>query len=406
MRVFAVITLLILLLLSASAVADDIVLIPSEPTAGKNLIFYLPSINMSAVGYVVCENNDVHLVEIYNKLGQVSLDEDDYGTAIVKIFAGNKTYTKTFEVTPFLAGSLAIEVPSSVLIDTETTIKIAAGAVSAEGALISFLSLSGRAFNRVADENGQVTASFDEDGPWEINAEFYGVTALATITVMLPPIEITFSDKIEANEEMTISVGSTGDVTITKDELTWTYRTDANGDLYFTPPWPGKYNVYVKTARQEGSKMFITTSETHINVYDYEESIPISEIKENQFVEIVVVDSANVPVADADEVLVYCDTMLVDSLSLSDGSVVWRVDEEAAIYRLEFEAMVGYKSSETTVYGLVEEGFPFEDIAFYAGLIIIIVVLLIILVKKRRPLVMKLFGKKFNDIISRGKKLE
>ena len=406
MRVIVAIALLVLLLLSASAAAD-IVLIPSEPTAGKNLIFYLPSINMSAVGYVICENNDVHLVEIHNKLGQVTLDEDDYGTAIVKIFAGNKTYTKTFEITPFLAGSLAIEVPSSVLVNTETTIKIAAGAQPAEGALVSFSSLSGRSFNRVADENGQVTASFDEDGPWEINAEFYGATALATIKVMLPPIEITFSDKIEANEEMTISVGSTGDVTITKDEITWTYRTDANGDLYFTPPWPGKYNVYVKTAKQEGSKMFITTSETDIHVYDYEESVPVSEIKENQFVEIVVVDTFNVPVVDADEVLVYCDNSLWDSLSLSDGSVVWRVDVEALSYRFEFEAMVGYESSETTVHGLVEEGgIPFGDIAFYAVLIMIIVVLLVILVKKRRLLTMKLFGKKLTDVIHRGKKLE
>ena len=388
---------------------NDIILVPAEPMANKNLVFYIPSINISANGYLICENNDVHLVEIQNHLGQVTLNEDNYGTATVKIFAGNKTYTKTFEIKPFLSGDLTIETSSSVLINTETTIKIAVGAKPAEGAVVSFLSLSGRTINRVSNENGIVTISFDEDGPWEIQAEIFGVTASATITVMLPPLEIVFSDNIEANEEMTISVGSTGSVTITKDELTWSYQTDANGDLYFTPPWAGKYNVYVKTDKQEGSKTFITISETKINVYDYEKSVTISSIKKGQVIEIVVVDSSGVPVSEIDEVLVTCDDLLWDFMPLSDGSVVWLVDKEATTYRFEVESVEGYESSDATIYGKVESTIPFGDIIFYVILIIIIIAAIMIfiqLMKTGRISVPKVFGKKLSNITSRSKKLE
>lgn len=417
------IALLILLLLSTVVSGDedsengengdsgDIVLIPGEPIAGKNLIFYLPSINVSANGYVICENNNVHLVEIQNGLGQVTLDGGDYGEAVVKIFAGNGTYTKTFEVKPFLEGTLVIETPSSVLINTETTIKIVLGANPAEGAVATFRSLSGRSFNRVVDENGKISFSFDEDGPWEIQAEFYGVTTSATIKVMLPPIDIVLPEGIEVNEEMLISIGSLADITITKDEITWEYRTDANGDLYFTPPWPGKYSIYVKTDKQEGSKTFITNSETRIDVYDYEKLVPISRIKMGQLVKIVLVDLFGVPVSDVDEVLVYCDNVLWDYLPLSDGFVIWKVNREATVYRFEFEAVEGYKSSETTVYRLIEEGsFPFLDIVFYVVLVIIIFVAAWFFVRlsrsgrlKGRFKLPKLFDKK---LINRGKKLE
>ena len=413
MRKVAIFLLILLLSLSAVAAAggdngggdDEIILIPESPTAGKNLIFYLPSVNVSANGYVICENNNVHLVEIQNSLGQVTLGEGDYGEATAKIFAGNKTYTKTFEVKPFLEGTLVIETPSSVLIDTNTTIKVAVGAQPAEGAVVTFKSLSGRSFNRIADENGRVTLSFDEDGPWEIHTEFYGVTTSATIKVMLPPIEIVFPDVIEANKEMLISIGSPADITITKDEITWTYLTDANGDLYFTPPWPGKYSAYVKTDKQEGSKTFITTSETRIDVYDYEKSVPVSKIKKDQLVEIFVVDSSGVPVPEMSDILVYCDGILWDSLPLSDGSVVWLIDKEATSYRFKVESVEGYKPSETTVY-MLEEGFPFEDIAFYAVLIVVILVVLIILIRllKKGNISIKLpkvfGGKKLTDITS------
>lgn len=409
MRVIPIFILLTLLLsFSITVAADDIVLIPENPVAGKNLIFYMPYVNESVNGYVICENNDVHLVEINNGLGQVTFDEDDYGTATVKIYCRNKTYTKTFEVEPFIVGNLVIEAASSVLINTEATVKISAGVTPAEGAMVTFKATSGRSFNRIADVNGNVLVSFDEAGHWEINTEFYGVTALATIQVMLPPIVISFSEGIEVNEEMTISIGDYASITITKDEITWDYQTDANGDLVFTPPWPGKYSVYAKTAKQEGSKTFITISETEINVYDFEKHVPISKIKTGQLVEIVIVDPSNVPISEVDEILVYCDNALWTSLPLSDGSVIWKVDKDATIYRFEFEEIEGYLSSEITVYMLLEESFPLGDIVFYIVLIIIILVVVFVFIrfmKSGRITIPKLFaGKKLG--LHHGRKLE
>ncbi|GAG85084.1 unnamed protein product, partial [marine sediment metagenome] len=176
----------------------------------------------------------------------------------------------------------------------------------------------------------------------------------------------------------------------------------------------GKYSIYAKTDKQEGSKTFITISETRIDVYDYERSTPISRIKKGQLVKIVLVDSSGVPVSEIDEVLVYCNNVLWDSLPLSDGSVIWKVNKEATVYRFEFEAVEGYKSSETTVYRLVvEESFPLLDIVFYAVLVIVILVVALVFVRLSRSgrltgrfKLPKLFGRKLTDITHRGKKLE
>lgn len=417
MRVLAVIFLLALLFLSVVTVsANDIVLIPSEPTSGANLIFYIVGLDGSAIGYVVCENNNVHLIEMYNGLGQVSLDENDFGDATVKIFVGNVTYSKTFYIKPFFEGSLVIETPASVLINTEMAIKIFIGSVPADGAAVKFTSLTGRTFSRVAGTDGTITTSFDEKGPWEIEAEIYGVTTSTTVKVMLPPLDIVFSENIEVDEEMKIAVGKPADITIKKEEITWTYRTDANGDLFFTPPWPGKYTVDVRTEDQEGTKTFITISETRIDVYDYEMSVPVSRIKKDMFVEIVVVDLSGVPISEISEILVYCDNSLWNTFSLSDGSVVWLVDHEATTYRFEVEEKEGYKSSTTTVYGFVERSLIPKDIIFYIILIIIILIVLIVFfrfyrsgrlqgIRLPRPF-SKGLKEKLSGITSRGKKLE
>lgn len=418
MRALAVIFLLALLLLSVATVSatDDIVLIPGEPESGKNLIFYIPGLNVSANGYVICANNNVHLVEMHGALGQVSLGEKDFGDATVKIFAGNITYSIDFYIKPFFEGSLVIEAPASVLIDTETTIKVYLGADPANGATVAFTSLTGRTFSRMVGADGTIATSFDEKGPWEIVAEIYGVTTSTSVNVMLPPLDIIFSDDIEVDKEMKISVGEPADITIIKDEITWTYMTDANGDLFFTPPWSGKYTVNVRTVDQEGIKTFTTISETRIDVYDYEKAIPISKIRKGQLIEIVVVDLYGTPVLDVDELTVYCDNLLWDTFSLTDASVVWLVDCEAVTYRFEVGEGETYRSATATIYGFVDEGIG--DIVFYIALIVIILIILIVFirlyrsgrlqgVRLPRPFSRGLkLKEKLSGITSRGKKLE
>lgn len=401
--------LLILFIFPSVIVADaaDIVLVPPEPMAGKNLVFYIPSINGSANGYVMCnDSNNVHLIRMEDGFAQVALNEDDYGNATVKIFASNRTYTKNFVIRPFLSGSIAIESPSSVLVDTDTSVKVVAGVDPANGATMTFTSPSGRSFNRVSDEKGMVAFSFDEEGSWEIQAMFYGIFASAKIDIMLPPISIVFSEEVSMDEEMKISVGCPADVTIRKDEVMWTYRTDANGDLYFTPPWPGKYSVYVKTDKQEGSKTFTTVSETRIDVYDYKNSIPVSTVKKDQLVRIVVVDPSGVPLSEVKRLFIYCDNSLWDTLHLSKGSVVWAVDKEATVYRFEVEETDLFTPSETMVYGMVEQSLS-GDIIFYLELIAIIVVLLILIFylhRTKRIRMPKIFAGR--GISLHGRKLE
>jgi len=406
------ILLIVMLMLSVTVVAGDegIALVPSEPMAGKNLIFYIPSINGLANGYVVCKNSsNVHLIEMENGIAQVTLCEDDYGDATVKIFVGNTTYEKSFMIKPFVAGTLIIEAPLSVLIDTDTSIQIVAGASPAAGATVTFTSISDRSFNRVSSEEGAVSFSFDEEGIWKVQAVFYGVTASVTVDVLLPPIEIVFSDNIAVNDEMIISVGCPADITIRKDEITWTYRTDANGDLYFTPPWPGRYNIHAKTEKQEGTKTFTTISETRIDVYDFQTSHPISTIKKDQDIEIVVVDSKGVPISAVQEISVYCDNMFWDAFPLSDGKAVWHVGKAASVYRFEVEETEGYTSSETTLYGAPEESLS-GDITSYVVLILIIAVLLALVFYLHRTGRIKLpdiFARRGPHGISlKGKKLE
>ncbi len=415
MRKIVIISLLLLLLLlPMTAVAeDDIVLVPLEPLAGKNLIFYLPNSNGTANGYIICGNNNVHLIEISNNLGMVVLDREDCGNATVKIFAGNVTYSKTFQIKPFFEGDLVIESPPSTLIDTDVTIKVVIGPEPASGATVKFTSLTGRTFSRVVGDSGTIVTPFDEKGAWTIKAEVYGTTASTSINVLLPPLKITLSADIEVNKEMKISVGESADVTIRKNEITWDYRTDANGNLYFTPPWPGRYTIEAAVDGREGEKSFVTISETRIDVYDYEKSIPISTIKKDQRIEIVVVDPAGVPVSEIEELFVYCDGSLWDTMPLKDGRVVWAATKEAVTYRFSVEEAEGYQSSEVTLYRITEEPF-LGDSVFYVVLVAIIFVIILLMaylhrtgrlkgigILKRRGLKGKLSG-----IIPRSKKLE
>ncbi|GAH52645.1 unnamed protein product, partial [marine sediment metagenome] len=263
-----------------TAVAEEgIVLVPPEPSAGNNLIFYLPDFNGTANGYILCGNNNVHLIEISDSLGIVLLDKSDYGNATVKIFAGDVPYSKTFFIKPFFEGDLVIESPPSILIDTDVTVTVMIGPEPASGATVTFTSLTGRSFSRVVGGEGTIVTSFDEKGAWTIKAEAYGTAASTSINVILPPLTITLSEDIEANKEMEISVGESADVIIRRNEITWTYRTDANGDLYFTPPWPGRYTIEATVDGRKGEQSFVTISETRIDVYDYEKSIPTSTIK-------------------------------------------------------------------------------------------------------------------------------
>ena len=413
-KIVSISLLLLLLLLPMAAVAeDDIILVPPEPLADNNLIFYLPNFNGTANGYIICGNNNVHLIEISNNLGMVVLDKGDCGNATVKIFAGNVTYSKTFQIKPFFEGDLVIESPPSTLIDTDVTIKVMIGPEPASGATVTFTSLTGRTFSRVVGEDGTIVTPFDEKGEWTIKAEVYGTTASALINVILPPLTITLSGDIEVNREMKISVGESVDVTIRKNEITWTYRTDANGDLYFTPPWPGRYTIEATADGREGEKSFVTISETRIDVYDYEKSIPISTIKKGQRIEIVVVDLEGVPVSEVEEVFVYCDGLLWDSMPLKDGRAVWTATKEAVMYRFNVEEAEGYTSSEVTLYVVTEEPF-LGDLVFYAVLVAIIFVIILLMFYLHRTGRLKGIGilkqhglkGKLSGIVSRGKKLE
>ncbi|GAH58370.1 unnamed protein product, partial [marine sediment metagenome] len=136
-------------------------------------------------------------------------------------------------------------------------------------------------------------------------------------------------------------------------------------------------------------------------------------IKKGQRIEIVVVDTAGVPVSEIEELFVYCDGLLWDSMPLKDGRVVWTATKEAVSYRFTIEETEGYRYSEVTLYRITEDTF-LGDLVFYAGLMTIIVglILLVFYLHRTGRLkgidILKRHGmkEKLSGIVSRGKKLE
>ena len=307
----------------------EIQIITSVPTAGKNIIVLIDK--NEASGYMITEQGNVYIVEIKNRIGMINLGMD-YGEAELYIVGYGDT---TFEIASPFEGDLTIDAPSELQINEEEQFSILAGGemISAK---LKMISPTGDEKTKMTRETEPVTISFDEPGNWTLIAEIYDTVTTTEIMILPEPLEIDLpsQNNMIVGNEMEIDLNTKATVTITKDETSWTYKSDDDGKIYFTPLFPGRHKITANSYGQSGSKYFSVKAETKIMITD-ETGQQTNQLNEGDVVLIQIKDTEGSHV-DAEELNVFADGNLLRTLVMNSGTAIWRVSKQAQQFTFDF----------------------------------------------------------------------
>ena len=351
----------------------NLTIIPSQPIAGKNFVLLLPN-RENLTGYIYIPNsNNIYIISIINGVGMVSLSEDDYGSATIKLF-GKEEYTETISISPPQVDSIYIDYPSSIKTGDEITFT-----VYADGDPVSAKLKFDGADNFTVKTNsfGEATVTFKKAGNYTLTVSYLGKTVVKALTVSPKPIKIQLPPEINTGEEMQIETEPNAKVVIKKDETTWTYTASADGICTFTPPFPGEYTITAKTVDREGTITFTARTTTHISVIGMT-GTQTNEVKEGDVLLIQILDTNNEPVSDSN-IDVYVDGMFYKTLDVVAGYTLWKVDKAGRVYEFKYSpSSEDYLPCSTTLYSSGENpiSMPINSIVIILLVIVGIIVIL------------------------------
>ena len=351
----------------------NLTIIPSQPIAGKNFVLLLPN-RENLTGYIYIPNsNNIYIISIINGVGMVSLSEDDYGSATIKLF-GKEEYTETISISPPQVDSIYIDYPSSIKTGDEITFT-----VYADGDPVSAKLKFDGADNFTVKTNsfGEATVTFKKAGNYTLTVSYLGKTVVKALTVSPKPIKIQLPPEINTGEEMQIETEPNAKVVIKKDETTWTYTASADGTCTFTPPFPGEYTITAKTVDREGTVTFTARTTTHISVIGMT-GTQTNEVKEGDVLLIQILDTNNEPVSDSN-IDVYVDGMFYKTLDVVAGYTLWKVDKAGRVYEFKYSpSSEDYLPCSTTLYSSGENpiSMPINSIVIILLVVVGIIVIL------------------------------
>ncbi|HHF57880.1 MAG TPA: hypothetical protein ENL41_00465 [candidate division WOR-3 bacterium] len=334
-------------------------IIPPQPVAGKNIIVLIPE-DEDTTGYIyILNSNNAYLITISDGVGSVHLEKDDYGTAIINV----KGQTKTISILPPHVDNLYIDFPSSIKTGDNITFT-----VYADGDPVSAKLKFDGADSFVVKTNsfGKATVKFRKAGNYTVTVSYFDNIVIKSFTVFSKPLEIQLPSEINTGTAIQIKTEPNAQVTIKKDETSWSYTANADGVCFFTPPFTGRYTVTAKTEDKEGSATFTVKTDTRIVATGIDGG-QISKLKEGDIVILQILDSEDKPVLGS-EIDVYVDGVFYKSLTTIGGTVVWKVDKFGQTYEFRFNPNNDeYLSSALTLMG--EKQLDYFPVAI-AGVII------------------------------------
>jgi len=357
--------------------SGEIQIIPSQPRAGKNIVFLVDEDEAS--GYLLCEETtNVYLIEINNGIGIVELGME-YGDALVKIIGYG---TKTFTIAAPYEGDLIIDIPSVADLNEDVALSVYAGGEMVS-ATVTITSPAGLESERKTSENSPLELSFDESGNWTLSTELYDTETTETIYINPEPLEIDLprEDDMIVGKEMQLRINNPATVVFEKDETSWTYITDDDGDVYFIPPFPGRYKITAKTLGQSGTKYFNVKADAIITIKN-EAGLQVNSVSQGDVLLVQVTDSTGASI-DSSSVDVYADGIIIRSLELFSGSTLWAVSQGATEYRFEFypENDVLYLPATISLVG--QGGLAVDALYLYIGFAIFIIIVAIYIANTR-----------------------
>jgi hypothetical protein len=349
-----------------------ITIVPSQPKSGGTVVFLINRSNAS--GYVICNATmNVYPIIFTQCLGSIVLVDADYGPALIYIVNYG---TKIFTVKHQYEGVLLIDAPSSADVNTKVDV-----AVMSQGQYIastlSFTSPSNHVNTRQTGTVGPISYTFAEAGNWTLQANAYYSNATRKIYINPEPITIQIDSNIKVNRETAINVNSpNAHVMIRKGDATWTYTSDSNGDVLFTPLFSGQYTVTATSSNQEGAKTFNVQSSTDILVTNTKGKATITD---GDILIIEVQDGEGNSVKSG-ALNIFGDDLPLKNIELSGKTTYWTATPQAKIYKFTYTSDSELlTSSQEEIAGVP----PDMTLIYVAVAVVAIIVFIIVLLLNR-----------------------
>jgi len=348
-----------------------ITIVPSQPKAGGTVIFLINRSNAS--GYIICNTTmNVYPVIFTQGLGSVQLGED-YGPALIYVVNYG---TKIFTIKHQYEGALLIDAPSIADVNTKVDI-----AVMSQGQYIastlSLTSPSNRTNSRQTGTVGPIAYTFTEAGNWTLTANAYYSNTTRKIYINPEPITIETEGGIKINHETTINVNSpNAHVLIQKGDATWTYTSDSNGNVLFTPLFSGQYTITATSSNQEGTKTFNVQSSTDIAVTNTKGKATITD-GDTVIIEIQDAEGNSVKSGTLD---IFGDDVPLKTIELTGKTTYWTATPQAKVYKFTYTS-----DSELLTSSQVEmAGVPPDMTLIYVAVAVVAIIVFIIVLLLNR----------------------
>jgi hypothetical protein len=164
--------------------------------------------------------------------------------------------------------------------------------------------------------------------------------------------------------------------------MTWNYKADEEGKVYFIPPFGGQYTVTASKDNQQSQTSFKAKIPTQIKITDSQGKTP-SKITKGMTLMVQVTDMDGKPISDVEEIQISSNNYVFKNLELSGGSALWKVENQYYTYNFSFNPDSSlYLPSERDIDG--QSSIPYEkeeqSFPWFFWIIPIIVAIAVILV--------------------------
>jgi len=308
----------VLISLNMESGGSDIVIYPSDVIAGKTFAFTVPSGFSDCSGFVFCEgSSNLYYFLVEYTVGSVTLSHEDYGDAKIWIFTENKSKTKEFEVSPSYE-NVILNIPTKITTGSKETIQLLIDTTPYRNQHITVTNPDGINEGYDTNSNGEITVDFDIGGEWEVKTVVGETTIKETFSVAMVQLDISLSEKKPVvDREFEIITEPGADVFITSGAVTWSFESDNDGIVLFTPLMSGTYEITATKGKKEGKKVFKTGDEVVVYIRN-EKGDYVNKLQADKQYTVTVEDNDG-PVEDIERIEVVLPNDEIDYIPLNNG---------------------------------------------------------------------------------------
>lgn len=357
--------------------SGNISIFPPTPTSGKMFAIIIDQ-PINTNGYIWIQEN-MYPVEITNGFGTVQTSEEIYGEAHLWLY---KNMQKVFTIQIGLKGSLTLDVPDTVAVDTATDIHVKVGGKQVATANVNFTDPTGK-MTTISASSGVMSFVFDKVGTWLVRCELIGQNDVQEVVVTYKEMSVsTNSNQYVVGDDVKINADDGAMVDITEEGVIKIQSIATNGLLMFTPREPGSYRATGTLGNKRGSASFDVVQQVKIKVFDMDTNAQVVTAKAEKRYLVKVVDSRDVPLYDFEQVFTTETNPESSTVPLSGGIGFWTPKQGGTI-TLHVEEKAGYVTEDLAIN--VEGVTNYLLIGIIVAVVAIVISLLVVFRSKLPP---------------------